>query len=527
MDISTGWCCGEKCEGSRPHEKTKSNNHNNYGNLRPARSVAISASFFVHAALSRVPLGLQSAGRSIVVCAFGLFPGRFLSRPLGTVGMVSVEDQTKIVNKAEATLRFMWNHHNVSLEHQCTFTTAGCTSLQVFKGLASSDEDLRMCLRADLGLEPTSMLARVAIANIVACWSAAWDRVEAESKVKAEARAAGSQQQATVPDMTAMADIYKQTVLLGEKLESRERPNRSYVGRKLQEIEEGEMETESLEEVTSKADGEEPDAMIESINGNGKRTMSRKAKRVPAPRDIPDLMLRHRVMAHCLGYIKTKHVSVGWIQTSTLALWEGFSRFLAGDKVYDIQVPKPEGGKGTVPKPEWSLILHYERELRKKANEWVQDEGLDIATALKRSMQDAELRALHFVTPYLASISYAANPPPPTVPPTKGDWDSRYQPYGKGAKGDWDSKGAKGDAKGKGKYGKKGDKGKKGQHGKLLFTTPSGARICFAFNRHGENCDASCGMEHVCRIGGCLKASCEAWRCPMASKDIKKKMGAP
>lgn len=427
-----------------------------------------------------------------------------------------------IQDNVDSTLQFLWNHNNVTVEHQHAFARAGCSSIKVFKGLAASDDDMRYCLSNDLGLVPSSMGARVAIANIIGAWSAAWDRVDADNKVKAEARASGGLQPASVLEFQAMAAAYKTTVLKGEKLEQNERPSKSYLGKKLQEVEEGELETETLEEVTSKGDGEEPDSMLESYDTSGKRRITRKAKKIALPRDVPELQQRHRVMAHCLGYLKTKQVSVSWLQSTSLSLWEGFTRFLSGERVYNLKVTLDANGKRQPPRPDWSLILHYERELRKKANELIQEEHMDIASALNQAMKDSELRDIHFVTPYLAAISCSGQPPSQDVGAGMTT-DARYQPYQQYYKG------KKGDPKGKGKglnSKGKGD-GKWGvQMGRLANVTPGGLKICFNFNKKGGTpCPDTCTFEHVCRIQGCFKSTCQAFRCPMAPRAIKQQLG--
>ena len=227
---------------------------------------------------------------------------------------MSAEQQRRVISeKVESTLQFLWNHHEVSLEHQFAFADAGCTDLKKFKGVA---------MRTDLQLSPTSIAKRVQLANIIAAWHAAWERMDAENKTKAESRAAGTHMPASHLEFSAMAAAYKMTVLDGEKLDTKERPSKSYIGRKMEQIEEGELETESLEDVTSKWDGEEQDILHESLDHAGKRRLTRKSKRVPLPKDVQELQTRHKVMAHCLGYLKTKQLSVGWLQTTSPKLWE-------------------------------------------------------------------------------------------------------------------------------------------------------------------------------------------------------------
>ena len=138
-------------------------------------------------------------------------------------------------------------------------------------------------------MKPDSMDNPVAIANVIAVWPAAWERLDAEVMAKAEATAVGVATPATNLEISAMAAAYKLTVLDGERLDPKDKPSRSYVGRKLQELEEGELETESLEEVMSKGDGEEQDSMFETLDSSGKRRNTRKSKKIALPSEVQEL----------------------------------------------------------------------------------------------------------------------------------------------------------------------------------------------------------------------------------------------
>ena len=193
-----------------------------------------------------------------------------------------------------------------------------------------------------------------------------------------------------------------------------------------------------------------------------------------------------------------------------------------------MKIQGSDGDKKESPKPEWAIVLHYELEIRKRANELIQEEGMDIETALTTAWKDPELRGLHFVTPYLRQCSKVSSPGGAVEAPKKEDWrrkggdrgGDRYNPY----------KGGKDGKYGKGKSGKgKGDKdnGKNwyglSRNGKLVANTPLGPRICFKHNKHDANdkCDGNCGMEHVCRVSGCYKTECQAYRCPMLAKELR------
>ena len=304
----------------------------------------------------------------------------------------------------------------------------------------------------------------------------------------------------------------------------------------MEQLEEGELETESLEELISKHEGEEADFLQESLDPSGnKKRFTRKTKRVPLPKDVQELQTRHKVMAHCHGYPQTKRLSVGWLQTTSLKLWERFTSYLTGEKVLLLKVPTSEGTKSESPRPDWALVLNYEREIRKKCNELIQEDGLDLAAALTKAWNDTELRGLHFITPYLRQCTMAAYMPLPAPKIPGGDYwrrrgGDRFQPY-KGQTMDGHGKGGKTGKQGKdgkGGKGKAGDKDAYGalRNGRLASSTPAGAWICYKHNKHDANdkCDASCGMEHCCRVQGCFKKDCQAYRCNMLSKEMRQSL---
>ena len=62
--------------------------------------------------------------------------------------------------------------------------------------------------------------------------------------------------------------------------------------------------------------------------------------------------------------------------------------------------------------------------------------------------------------------------------------------------------------------------------GRLTANMPDGARICFKHNKHdtSDKCDGECGMHHVCRVAGCYKKDCQAYRCGMASMEPRQSL---
>ena len=130
-------------------------------------------------------------------------------------------------------------------------------------------------------------------------------------------------------------------------------------------------------------------------------------------------------------------------------------------------------------------MLRYEYKLRKEAFRLV-NEDKTLQEALLAVTKDSELKEVHFVTPLTL-----------TSMPMPSKWTRRGEKGEKGGKGK-DHKGGKG----KGKQGKGEEKGAfRGLQ--LVWRTPDGKDICFAYNNQG--CPGNCGRAHVCRVKGCYK----------------------
>ena len=125
--------------------------------------------------------------------------------------------------------------------------------------------------------------------------------------------------------------------------------------------------------------------------------------------------------------------------------------------------------------PPWSLVLSYERAIRKEAARKTRD-GTPYPTALRESWRDPTIKERNFVTPLALHAKRPA--PAPLQDPNK------VYKAGKGK-----------DGKGRGK------KGKGVELKGCASHTAEGEPICFRFNTPNEKCkEKKCRYKHVCGI---------------------------
>ena len=158
--------------------------------------------------------------------------------------------------------------------------------------------------------------------------------------------------------------------------------------------------------------------------------------------------------------IKLKHTGRAELADITADLFEKYKDYLLGDYVYGLRSADTAGSMI----PPWTLVLGYERAIRKFANKLVSQESYKFGEALKKAWKDATIKERHFISPLSLYGKRSVESPP--APP-------------RGAE-----KPGKGNKKGGKKGGAKGNKAQPHmwQSGKGSSRTPDNKPICFRYN---------------------------------------------
>ena len=167
--------------------------------------------------------------------------------------------------------------------------------------------------------------------------------------------------------------------------------------------------------------------------------------------------------------------------------------YLLGAKVMKLPAIRESGRRVS-----WGTILKYEYQIRKRAMEFVKEEGLGLATALRKAMKDDETRSLHFNAYNSLNNKRPREDSESDGGKKKNKNRNKNKGNGKGDKGAGKTKGSW-----KGKQAKGSGKGKRKGGFTIVSQTPDRQMICYGYNDEGKTCDGQCGMLHVCRVQDC------------------------
>ena len=412
-----------------------------------------------------------------------------------------------VVNReGNADLLFTLTESSVALPQQWRLISLGFCSIRRFSGIEDSRAAVRAALVTDLELDPTAVgqpgqTARLALSAVVTAWEAAKERISQETHLRAEARVLGVTRQVDATDRTAMRLAVE---LRFGKIPLHEAPSGDYISHKLEQLEENELIACPLDEVSSMTDAD-LSATVPGYDNSGRTQLFRKRAKGSLPLTPEAFRTRLRVERNVWLYLATKFVNRPFLAGLTQAVWEEWTDYFLGSKVFLLEVMHADGTKHSL-NPPWNIILNHELECRKQAMIRVVENNINLNAALSLVIKDPELKELAFTSPIaLAGRSGKGQ---------QNGWanpKARSSPYGGGGKGN----GAKGSGQGKGAQSGKGpgrgqSKGPgrgrgKGKGKGLAKGTPDGRQICFAYNSP-EGCSTPCPHDrlHVCRNWGCF-----------------------
>ena len=358
------------------------------------------------------------------------------------------------ISSMEPGLQNLLEEYKVDRSIMAVLAQYGFTEIPIFSKCARDDATMEKFIATKLHLDvDISMHHFSAAARLTLAWEAAVAQKDARKKEEAEARIGGLNRVLTKSKHTTMRRAYEKA---HEELEAPDAPSPAYIEMRLEQIEDGELEAEKLEAVTSKS--EAPNS----------RTKSGKAPTSSTPSTPEELRHKFKVMARMWEYIRLRNPTKPFLLHLCENVWDKHVEWLLGRTVLGQEVSDPVSG--TIIRPSWDVVLDYEHQVRKRAYKLVNDGDFTIRDALSEARHDQSIYARYFQGPTTvqAGIMAARQAASAAV---SAQWNSQYKrkwdqvdavtppplnPYGTGRGGK-----DKGKDKGTGKGGK--DKGKDGK----------------------------------------------------------------
>ena len=392
--------------------------------------------------------------------------------------VLTPDEQSEALLKGSSDLVYLFGREEIPPDVQALFFHVGITTNAKLASFASDANEFKTVVAKEFGIDQAvSLEMRVRVANLICVYNTARTRTSKLEEISGELEARRLQKPMPSSEYVAMIRSWE---VKWWTLDDKDKPARSYMEKKAEELEQGEVRAEPLSAVLNYEE-DDVDVLAPIWDSSGTLKMRKGSSSVPEP--INPEQLRKRIMLlgtglMCLGM---RHSNRTFLQGLTPQTFQSYLSYLLGDHVYQLTGRSAEGH--TVASPSWSQLLVYELEIRRKA--WrltLGDNSVHntFAKCLDEARRDPVCKERYFTTP--VAFSALSRPSRP-----EGNWSSSSSNARKGKQAYKGSKGTKG----------KGKKG--GKAGKGSSRTPDGKTICFAYNNENNRCkNRNCIHKHVC-----------------------------
>ena len=422
--------------------------------------------------------------------------------------VLTADEQTTALERGGADLRYAMDSEEVPSAVQAIFYHLGVTTIPKLASFAENIPDLKAVLRADFGLDTANGVGeRVTIGSICVVFSKAGTRASKQAEIEGELDSKRLAKPLPASDFTAMRRTWEAKWWV---LTDRWVPARTYLEKRADELEQGELRAEPLTEVLCR-DEDQQDLMVPVWNNSGALTMRKTSHQVPSPANSEQLRYRITIMGTCTMFLGLRHSNRAFLQGLNPQLFADYLEYLLGDFVWLLTAKSADGC--TMGAPGWNQVIAYDYQIRKKAFNDVLTTGIPLKDALPAAWKCPITKERYFTTPLaLASVLGAST----STKRLSDDGSTGGTGETKSGRGGGRGRGrGKGEGKGrggKGRAGKGGKGGKGGKAGGCAAKTPDGRSICFNFNNPDSRCGSSrCNFLHVC--GLCFSTTHALFQC--------------
>ena len=413
--------------------------------------------------------------------------------------VLSADEAQEAMDKGSSEIRFLFDKEGVSKRVQAILFHCGAVSLGKYSVFFKDDEDLRTVAKGELDLDPTTSLAvRAELAGLILSFHQAKTRTEEVDKLAGELDARRQTKPLLGTEYAVMRNAFETKFY---RLEDYEIPARSYIEKRIAELEAGELRAESLKIVLSKEQDME-ESLIPSWDNAGNMRLKRSTLEMDEPANPEELRKRITLMINGLVFISLQHTNRKELTGVTPELANKYCAFLLGDHIWGF-IAKDEEGR-TIASPNWNLVISYEMAIRKRAYKFIYEDGQSFPEALKQAWYDTLTKDRHFTTPLAIAaatgsrkVDISGGGKRAYEVEESGQRKALRNTSGKAAGG------GKGKSRGGGKGGKGSGRGSKGLEVPkgCARTTPDNKPLCYGYNDFKVRCrNPKCAYEHLCGL---------------------------
>ena len=411
-------------------------------------------------------------------------------------------ERAELYARVAPKLAHLLERRNVPHEVICALGRDFITTVGTFARTGrGSEEKFLEYIEKDIGVVESDPGGRSLQARLLDAWDAAKHQKTEVDIAEAKTRASGMSTALSNSDQVELRKAYAE---VSGDLEDDKYPSYSYINIRLEELEEGELVAERLDEITSRAQEKKMGNLDYAMEWTktGEAVMKKHKLRGSLPTTTEDYRDLYKLRRHQWGVVRVRHGHKPFLLGLTESFWYEHVEYMLGDRVRGLCAKAPTGE--TTASITWHTFLGYDQAVMEAAIKQVNIKGSALAAAVVAARKDNELRTTHLVTQLALNAPQRQNTQVP-VPPIAQDapWKKKR---GGGGKGQIDGP-PKGNVKGKGKI--------KGGRGKGNGKQPTASKLntarrhnvvrvgqggcCFAFNKP-EGCPKkeACEFKHIC-----------------------------
>jgi hypothetical protein len=379
--------------------------------------------------------------------------------------------------KASSELKFLLDREGVEDDFQAKLFHIGVTTIRQFAVFAEDRGDIKALVKNNFEIDADADIAsRVKVSKIIVAWDSARARSTKQSEIEGECEARKVPKDLGASDYQAMRATYEARFW---ELEDKRTPGKSYLEKKLDEVEKNELRAELLTEVVAQ-DEDDPDSLKTVWGPGGELKAVKVGAKVSLPTGPEQLRSRISLLGVAWQFVASQQTHRAYLRGLNPRLFQEYLDYLLGEFVFGMTGADSRGD--AVAPPSWGLVISYEHAIRSKAVTLIR-KGATFHDALKAAWEDPVTKERHFNTPL--GMESLKSPHAAITMPSKGG-DKQEQRKGQ-------SKGKKGQSKGQGK------KSEKGSSSGCKAETPGGKRICYKYNDARRQCKKkNCAFAHVC-----------------------------
>jgi hypothetical protein len=291
-----------------------------------------------------------------------LFSKPIHQRCSAMVLVLTPDEVIAAMHSASSDLKFLFDREQVPTATQAMFYHVGITTNSKLASFATTVAELKTVVAKEFGIDQTTSLAmRVQVANLICAFNTACARTTKMDEVAGELEARRMQKPMPTSEYLTMIRCWETKWWA---LDDKDKPARSYLEKKADEIEQGEIRAEALATVINYEE-DDVDVLTPVWDAAGVLKMRKGSTSVPEPANPEQLRKRVMILGTGLMALAMRHTNRTFLQGMTPQTFQSYLTYLLGDFVYQLTGRNAEGH--TIAAPSWNQLLVYELEIRKRA----------------------------------------------------------------------------------------------------------------------------------------------------------------